>query len=349
MNLRVRDQAVVLVVDDDAANVRAATDALEAHDFEVVMARSGQTALRRAAFSQPDLILMDVQMPDMDGFETCRQLRANTATADIPVIFMTVASQPSDRLHGFAAGGVDYVTKPFEVDELLARVRAHITLRQLRTELQQQNQLLESHVQARTHELVAANQALREEVAERIAQQQEKEKLLEIVRDQAEQLRSLTAWLLESQREKQQAVADALREQSESKFAQLERDVQLMQRLLAESDQSRQSMARAGVSLGEATGILAELKAGVSAATARLSQPAHETELALLSLSGRERELLQLIAAGKSASEIASLMHVSASTVYTHRTNMLEKLNLSSMADLVRFALETRDYFSRAS
>jgi DNA-binding NarL/FixJ family response regulator len=95
--------------------------------------------------------------------------------------------------------------------------------------------------------------------------------------------------------------------------------------------------------------VLAELKAGVSAATARLNQPPAEAELALLSLSGREREILQLIAAGKSAAEIASMVHISASTVYTHRTNMLEKLKLTTMADLVRFALETRDFFSRAS
>ena len=343
------EHAVVLVVDDDVANVRVATDALEGSGFEVVMARSGESALRRAAFSHPDVILLDVRMPDLDGFETCRRLRADPVTADIPVIFMTVASEPHDKLKGFAAGGVDYVTKPFEVEELLARVRAHAALRHLQQALHTQNQVLEARVEERTAELRAANQALREEIAERAAQQQEKDKLLEVVRDQAEQLRSLTSWLLENQRDKQHAVAEGLREDSQQKLAQLEADIQQLQRILLQEGHVSLSADRVGASLSNARHVLAELRAGVSAASARLDDVPLQAELTLLRLSGREREILQLIAAGKSAAEIASSMHISASTVYTHRTNMLEKLNLTTAAELLRFALETRDFFTRAS
>ncbi|WGR98599.1 EAL domain-containing protein [Bradyrhizobium sp. ISRA443] len=119
----------VLVVDDTPAMLRVAAEHLERDGFNVTVARDGEEALARAELVQPDLVLLDVMMPRIDGFETCRRLRGITGLEDIPVIFMTGLSDSDNTVRAFAAGGVDYVTKPFQPEELLARVRTHLTLR----------------------------------------------------------------------------------------------------------------------------------------------------------------------------------------------------------------------------
>lgn len=129
-------QGTVLVVDDNVTNLKVASEQLKAHDFAVLTARDGETCLERAALAQPDIILLDVQMSGIDGFETCRRLKAHHLTKNIPVIFMTVLTNVEDKLKGFAAGGVDYVPKPFQVEELLARVNTHVTIYKLQRELQ---------------------------------------------------------------------------------------------------------------------------------------------------------------------------------------------------------------------
>jgi CheY-like chemotaxis protein len=112
----------VLIVDDMPANLSVVVESLEGQGFRVLVALDGLEALERAAFSQPDLILLDVKMPGIDGYETCRRLKSNSETSDIPVIFMTSMSATADVIEGLAAGGVDYVTKPIRVDEVVARI-----------------------------------------------------------------------------------------------------------------------------------------------------------------------------------------------------------------------------------
>jgi diguanylate cyclase (GGDEF)-like protein len=129
-------RGTVLVVDDNVTNLKVASEQLKAHDFEVLTARDGETCLERAGLAQPDIILLDVQMSGIDGFETCRRLKAHALTQNIPVIFMTVLTNVEDKLKGFAVGGVDYVPKPFQVEELLARVNTHVTIYKLQRELQ---------------------------------------------------------------------------------------------------------------------------------------------------------------------------------------------------------------------
>jgi diguanylate cyclase (GGDEF)-like protein len=102
----------------------------------ILTARGGEAGLERAQLASPDLILLDVQMPGIDGFETCRRLKADARTRDIPVIFTTVLSSIEDKLSGFEAGGVDYIPKPFQVEELLARVNTHLLLYRLQRDLQ---------------------------------------------------------------------------------------------------------------------------------------------------------------------------------------------------------------------
>lgn len=125
----------ILIVDDSLSYLGALLDRLEQHGFMVVLAQTAAEGLSRAQFAEPDLILLDVVMPGIDGFEACRQLKANTATRDIPVIFMTGLTDPEQKISGFDAGGVDYITKPFQIEEVLARINTHVALRKANRDL----------------------------------------------------------------------------------------------------------------------------------------------------------------------------------------------------------------------
>lgn len=180
--------ATVLIVDDTPANLGLVVDALAERGFRVLIALDSAEAIARARFSQPDAILLDVNMPGKNGFETCRQLKADEETRDIPVIFMTVADGVNDMIEGFRAGGVDYVTKPVRVDEVIARMNVHLTMREMQRALVEQNRQLQQEVDVRqraerelsrvrdelelrvarrTEQLARANDDLRAEIAER--------------------------------------------------------------------------------------------------------------------------------------------------------------------------------------
>ncbi len=122
----------VLLVDDIPTNLSVLLDFLVGAGFEVLVADSGERALLQLTHRRPDIILLDVMMPGLDGFETCRRLKADPPTRDIPVLFMTALTETVDKLAGFAAGAVDYISKPFVPEEVLARLRAHLELQRLR-------------------------------------------------------------------------------------------------------------------------------------------------------------------------------------------------------------------------
>ncbi|NVD75050.1 hybrid sensor histidine kinase/response regulator [Duganella sp. BJB1802] len=126
----------ILIVDDSLSYLSALLDRLERHGFMIVLAQTAAEGLMRAEFAEPDLILLDVVMPGIDGFEACRRLKACKATKDIPVIFMTGLTDPKQKVTGFDAGGVDYITKPFQIEEVLARINTHLALRKANRELQ---------------------------------------------------------------------------------------------------------------------------------------------------------------------------------------------------------------------
>ena len=136
----------IVIVDDNPNNLQVLSSMLQQAGFKVRPALSGEIALRAIAASPPDLILLDIRMPEMDGYETCRRLKADPATQDIPVIFISALTETDDKLAAFGAGGVDYVSKPFQTDEVLARVRAHLQLHRMQKHL-------ESLVAERTVEL----------------------------------------------------------------------------------------------------------------------------------------------------------------------------------------------------
>lgn len=134
--------STILVVDDNPVNLRLLFEYLGREGFRVLVCEDGETAVEQARETLPDLILMDVLLPGMSGYDSCRAIHAQTETADIPVIFLTALSRTSDKIEGFTAGGVDYLIKPLQFEEVLARVATHLSLRTLRKELEQQNREL---------------------------------------------------------------------------------------------------------------------------------------------------------------------------------------------------------------
>ena len=139
-------QATILIIDDNATHLRMLLDYLEANGYLVLIAREGRDGYVKADHVIPDLILLDIMLPDISGFETCQRLMANERTRDIPVIFMTSLMNMEDKVKAFDAGGVDYITKPFEVREVLARITIHIRLRALTREVNEANAKLAQQV-----------------------------------------------------------------------------------------------------------------------------------------------------------------------------------------------------------
>ncbi len=134
----------ILIVDDTPANLGVLLGVLEEAGYEVLVATSGERALTRLAYIQPDLVLLDVNMPGLDGYETCRRLKADARWREVPVLFLTAQDDAGDKLRGFQAGAVDYITKPLHAEEVLARVRAHLQIRSLQRALAEQNALLQT-------------------------------------------------------------------------------------------------------------------------------------------------------------------------------------------------------------
>ncbi len=162
-----RLSAEILVVDDAPVNLRILSQVLSEQGYHVRVAPDGARALEIARTAPLDLILLDIIMPEMDGYEVCQQLKADINTHDIPIIFLTALDQLDNKVKGFEVGGVDYITKPFQFPEVLARVQTHLALRFLQVQLIEANRDLEKRVQERTLELMEANRELENEIAER--------------------------------------------------------------------------------------------------------------------------------------------------------------------------------------
>jgi DNA-binding response OmpR family regulator len=131
----------IMVVDDTQANLKLLQEMLQAKGYQVLTFLCGATALKAAAKNPPDLILLDINMPEMNGFEVCERLKADEVLKDIPVIFISALTETADKVKAFAVGGVDYITKPFQFEEVNARVETHLRLRRLQLELQALNEL----------------------------------------------------------------------------------------------------------------------------------------------------------------------------------------------------------------
>ena len=143
MNEENLEKTVVLIIDDSPTNLRILLKYLKTSGFDVIIAESGEKGLSELEKSLPDIILMDVMMPGIDGFETCKRLKEKEESNDIPVIFMTSLSEVSDKIKGFGAGAVDYITKPFKQEEVLLRLNTHLTIRRQKIEILRQKKELE--------------------------------------------------------------------------------------------------------------------------------------------------------------------------------------------------------------
>jgi signal transduction histidine kinase len=155
-----RRDATLLIVDDKPQNLRLISDFLAEQGFELMLTRSGEQALEKIDLALPDLVLLDVTMPKMDGFEVCRRLKDNARTASVPVIFMTALDDTAHKVEGFRLGAVDYITKPIQREELLARIQHHLQLYTLQkellsksTDLAQKNAELEAYAHTIAHSL----------------------------------------------------------------------------------------------------------------------------------------------------------------------------------------------------
>ncbi len=133
----------ILLVDDNPTNLQVLFQTLEGVGCKLLIAKNGEIALSIAGKALPDLILLDIMMPDIDGYEVCRQLKASTATSGIPVIFLSALGDTEDKVKGLQLGAVDYITKPFQPDEVIARVNTHLTIHRLKREVDSQKDQLE--------------------------------------------------------------------------------------------------------------------------------------------------------------------------------------------------------------
>jgi two-component system cell cycle sensor histidine kinase/response regulator CckA len=161
MNSGVAEEDVILIVDDTPTNLDMLLDVLEAAGFKVVVAEDGERAIALSEYAPPDLILLDILMPGIDGFETCRRLKANPSTQEIPIIFLTAVSDNVDKVRGLNLGAVDYITKPLNHEEVLARVNTHVRLQNLTKRLTEQNERLEQEIQHRQQVEAEREQAFR--------------------------------------------------------------------------------------------------------------------------------------------------------------------------------------------
>lgn len=164
----------ILIVDDNPTNLSVIVDYLEESGLNILVSQDGESSLKRAKYAKPGIILLDVLMPGIDGYETCRRLKSDPDTQDIPIIFMTALSSTEDKVKGFDAGAVDYVTKPIQPAEVLARIKLHLQLRFMTQTLSRQNEVLTVEVEQRKAiqtRLRTINSKLEREAKERILAQ----------------------------------------------------------------------------------------------------------------------------------------------------------------------------------
>lgn len=312
----------ILIIDDNVANLKVATMHLSNYTYVVLTARDGESGLRRARRATPDLILLDIQMPGIDGYETCRRLKADPLTADIPIIYMTARSQVDDKLRAFELGGVDYITKPFEAPELIARVRNHL-------QIVHQKRQIARHAEELQARVAEATEQLRGELAERRAIAAEREALSALVRLQSEQLYEQTRRWLSHREDRDAGLAQRLR-------------VDIAERIrLALEQLHRTHQAHPLDEIAQTIELLTPALSQSQDVGESLREPDPPiAENPLLRLSTREYEVFQLLTQGKANKEIAYTLGISTSTVSTYRLRIMEKLGINDLPGLIRAALQ---------
>jgi CheY-like chemotaxis protein/DNA-binding CsgD family transcriptional regulator len=333
-------KGTILIVDDIPANLQVLAQLLIDNGYRVRPAPNGLHALISIRSTLPDLILLDIVMPDMDGYEVCAQLKADDRTRAIPIIFISALEEPFDKVRAFSVGGVDYITKPFEEEEILARIETHLTILRLQQELQlknralqQSNDILEEQVEARTI-------ALKTEIEQRKSHQQEKDRLFELAQQQSEQLRSMTNLLIEAQQNQRQGLSTGLDTEIQQKINLSRSNLALLQNLMTPEVDPQISTL-----ITHTTHLLAQMESYINQVTAELDQATvadrNMSDNPLLQLSARERDVLQLMVEGKSTTEISEILTVTINTVHTYLKRIRRKLDIQDVPGLVKFAQES--------
>lgn len=298
--------ARVLVVDDVPANLGALGEVLIAAGAQIFIAQSGEAALDRLAAVRPDLIMLDVTLPGLDGIEVCRRLSAEPTWAEVPVLFITAHGDMMDKVAGFAAGGVDYITKPFQAEEVLARAAAHWRIQSLRRDLA-----------LRAEELQQKNEALELEMQRRLATERAMRQSLD------------RAVLVAAPTGAMQFCSD--------------RAARLLRQFFPEAPPDRIPPA---LLRGEPVpGLKAahSTRAGSAEVLWLLEEtPVQPTPALLepLGLTPREAEILYWIAHGKTNGEIGIILNLATNTVKKHVANLLPKLGLETRIAAALRAME---------
>jgi len=146
----------ILIIDDNFVNISVLLEQLTAYGYKTLIAENGEVGIKRAIYAKPDLILLDIMMPGIDGYETCRQLKNDPETENIPIIYMTALTSLSNRVQGFESGAVDYITKPFQKEEVIARIQTHLMLQDQRRELEALNRTKDTFFSILAHDMRGA-------------------------------------------------------------------------------------------------------------------------------------------------------------------------------------------------
>ena len=325
----------ILVVDDNAEDLHLLALRLRRANYIVVEAETGEGAIALTLQTQPDLILMDVLMPGLDGFETCRRIKAIPQAAEIPIIFLTSLMQTADKVRGFEVGGADFIVKPPQFPEVLARIENHLALRRSRLELQELNQQLEEIMQKRTVEL--HNESLW-----RRQYEQEVGKLLELVHHQGKQLGVLMQFCMDRRLDTQTDFSQTLTDLSRNYFNLIRTHLRFIEMHMGSLNNN--SVANlVEEHLSAATQLLDGMDKQIQQATLPVTQPSNDKsdgQGALAKLSAREYEILRLVANGRANADIAEMLCLAEPTVRVYRSRIMGKLQLDDAAALIKFAIK---------
>lgn len=319
----------ILLVDDNPTNLTLLFSHLRSLDYYVLVADSGVAAVEQCQRVQPDLILLDVRMPGMNGYETCRAIKAIPETSDIPILFLSALSDLDDRLKGFEAGGVDYITKPLNVHEVTARVRTHLKLAQTQRALSEANKQLAGQVQDRTAELALESQ-------QRRTQEQEKGQLLDLLREQYVQLGTITQQLMSTQPLSYLAISQIVQSHLKSALRTIETQLHSATRTLTADGLTEKSYY---AQTWQSQQRVRQLQEWLDHLDVKNNPDIPVQRSTETPLSQREEEILSLLCDGLSSDDIGERLSISPVTVRTYRARIMRKLSVDHLPDLVKYAL----------